>query len=982
MASQDLQALAGLLQSSLDPAQAKQAEQALRAAETQPGFAILLLQTVVAAQLPHTTRLSAALLFKNFIRRKWTDEDGNHRLPAADVAAVKREIVGLMITQPPALQVQLGESISIMADSDFPDRWQDLIDDLVSRLSPTDMALNNGVLQVAHSIFKRWRPLFQSDALYLEIKLVLGKFCGPFLDLFKQTDRLVAEHAGDKATLETLFQTLLLLTKIYFDLNCQDIPEFFEDNMTELMGLVHKYLVYTSPLLETDDDDETGPAEKVKASICELIQLYSQRYADVFEPLMQNFIETTWTLLTTTGVAPKYDVLVSKALAFLTTSIGKRSEMFSAEDTLQQIVEKVVLPNVALRPSDEELFEDDPIEYIRRDLEGSDSETRRRAATDFLQELKERHEGAVTGVVMKYVQHYLAQYEQNKAHNWRAKDTAVYLFSAIAIKGLLTASGVSSTNLLLDVVAFFTQNIAPDLVAADAHPILKVDAIKYIHIFRNQLTKQQLGQAFPVLSSMFVSPEYVVYTYAAITIERILSIRQQTNSSHFMFDKEDIAPVAQELLENLFVLIEKGQTPEKLAENEFLMKCVMRVLVTGKETVVPFADSVMQHLLHLLTETAKNPSNPRFSHYMFESLGAVIRFAAPTRPAGAYDAQLFPLFLSILGQDVAEFIPYVFQLLAQLLELTEAPVDGAVAESYKQLVRPLLSPQLWESRGNIPALARLLQALLARNAQAYFVDQGLVEPLLGVFQKLIASKVNDGHGLDLLEAILLHVPLASVERYVRQIAIFILQRLQSSRTEKLVQRFGRFVYFLAAVKKLGPDFAVSFVDQAQDGIFGDVFGQFILPSTTKYHAQMDKKIAVVGLTAILFESAKFQGQYAQYWVQGATVLTTMAQTDTISNYIDILKENDEVEGMVGAMPLRRTLVPGGGLDDDDVTFGASFVKLTTTTTKPIDVRPDVTDNRAFVEAALKAYGSTAQPLLAQLPSDTKAIIAKSYGITV
>ena len=87
---------------------------------------------------------------------------------------------------------------------------------------------------------------------------------------------------------------------------------------------------------------------------------------------------------------------------------------------------------------------------------------------------------------------------------------------------------------------------------------------------------------------MFVSPEYVVYTYAAITIERILSIRQQTNSVHFMFDKEDIAPVSHELLENLFVLIGKGQTPEKLAENEFLMKCIMRVLVTSKETIIPY----------------------------------------------------------------------------------------------------------------------------------------------------------------------------------------------------------------------------------------------------------------------------------------------------------------------------------------------------------------------------------------------------------
>jgi len=46
-------------------------------------------------------------------------------------------------------------------------------------------AVNNGVLQVAHSIFKRWRPLFRSDDLYIEINHVLGKFGNPYLALFE-----------------------------------------------------------------------------------------------------------------------------------------------------------------------------------------------------------------------------------------------------------------------------------------------------------------------------------------------------------------------------------------------------------------------------------------------------------------------------------------------------------------------------------------------------------------------------------------------------------------------------------------------------------------------------------------------------------------------------------------------------------------------------------------------------------------------------
>ena len=57
------------------------------------------------------------------------------------------------------------------------DRPQELVD----RLATDDYTVNIGVLQVAHSIFKRWRPLFRSDELFTEINHVLQTFGAPFL---------------------------------------------------------------------------------------------------------------------------------------------------------------------------------------------------------------------------------------------------------------------------------------------------------------------------------------------------------------------------------------------------------------------------------------------------------------------------------------------------------------------------------------------------------------------------------------------------------------------------------------------------------------------------------------------------------------------------------------------------------------------------------------------------------------------------------
>ena len=120
-------------------------------------------------------------------------------------------------------------------------------------------------------------------------------------------------------------------------------------------------------------------------------------------------------------------------------------------------------------------------------------------------------------------------------------------------------------------VEFFTTNILGDLQSEvnQGVPILKVDAIKYLYTFRNQLTKEQLLTVFPLLVTHLQSRDYVVHTYAAIAIERILVLRQGKQP---LFTPEDIKPFAEPVLTQLFALIEAGQTPEKLSENDYLMK--------------------------------------------------------------------------------------------------------------------------------------------------------------------------------------------------------------------------------------------------------------------------------------------------------------------------------------------------------------------------------------------------------------------------
>ena len=422
-------------------------------------------------------------------------------------------------------------------------------------------------------------------------------------------------------------EVMNLLVKIFYDLSCQDLPPIFEDNLDSVTTLLHKYLTYENPLLATQDDSESGPLEFVKAGICEAMTLYMQKFEDAFGELCHKFITSTWTLLTTIGPQTKFDILVSKALHFLTAvaSLDKHAQNFNSDAILSEVVEKVILPNVSLRDSDIEQFEDEPIEYIRRDLEGSDADTRRRAATDFLRKLLDKFEKLATDVVGRYINHYLALFAQNPTENWKSKDTAVYLFSSIAAVGTITAGhGVKTTNPNVNVVEFFQNNVAADLLAdTGVEPILKVDAIKYLYTFRSQLTKSQWTAAFPPLVKNLASTNYVVYTYAAIAVERLLALTD--DSGKHLFGKDDVAPYSKDLLNHLFSLMERDAAPEKIQENEFLMRCVMRILMAIKDGVLHVVDSVLQHLIAITNIIGQNPSNPRFYYFHFEAMGALIK---------------------------------------------------------------------------------------------------------------------------------------------------------------------------------------------------------------------------------------------------------------------------------------------------------------------------------------------------------------------
>lgn len=66
----------------------------------------------------------------------------------------------------------------------------------------------------------------------------------------------------------------------------------------------------------------------------------------------------------------------------------------------------------------------------------------------------------------------------------------------------------------------------------DSQAILQADALKFVTIFRSQLTTPSLESIFPKLINLLKSESNVVHSYASILIERLLASKVSKTAHH------------------------------------------------------------------------------------------------------------------------------------------------------------------------------------------------------------------------------------------------------------------------------------------------------------------------------------------------------------------------------------------------------------------------------------------------------------------
>ncbi|CAI9101110.1 OLC1v1038364C1 [Oldenlandia corymbosa var. corymbosa] len=917
------------------PEPRRRAESALSDAADKPNFALAVLRLVAEPSVDEQIRQAAAVTFKNHLKSRWVPagSDANDSnaasvlIPDAEKAQIKALIVSLMVNSSPRIQAQLSEALAVIGKHDFPQLWPTLLPELVDSLDrlslANDYASVNGALVAVSSLFEKFRFQFKTNELLFDLKYCLDNFAKPLLLVFQRTaallDQAAASVPANPAALKLYIDSQRLCCEIFYSLNFQDLPEFFEDHMSEWMSEFRKYLTVKYPALEDVGNDGMAVVDELRAAVCENISLYMEKEEELFQVYLGGFVEAVWGLLLLASPSPSREKLTVTAIKFLTTvSTSVHHALFGSDAVLQQIVQGVVIPNVMLRDEEEELFDMNYVEFISRDMEGSDMDTRRRVACELLKGMGVHYKEKVTQRISAEIQGCLDYFSKNPDANWKHKDCAIYLVVSLATR---KAGGASFSTDLVDVESFFASVIVPELRSPDvnASPMLKAGALKFFTMFRNQIPKPIALALLPDVVRFLNSESNVVHSYAATCIEKLLLVKDDSKPR---YTAADIGPFFQPLVTNLFAALKKQESEE----NQYVMKCIMRVLGVAE---IPLIDAFtcINELSLILRRVCQDPKSQVFNHYLFESLAALIRRASQTDSSAisSLEAGLFPSIEIILSQGISEFFPYAFQLLAQLVELTHN------LQNYAPIFEILLSPDLWSKSANVPALVYLLQAFLRRSPEEMMVQQGKLKNVLGIFSGLVSVSSSDAQGFYVLNTVIENVGYDAIQPHLTEIWVTLFNRLRGNlRQAKFVKNLVIFMSLFLI--RFGADKLVASVNAVQNNLFHTILEQFWIPNLEKITGFIELKLTSVASTRLIRETPSI-------WESGLAGKLLNSIITLVSRSEQQRAVEDELE------------VPDFG--ETSTGYNASFARLYNVGKKEDDPLKEIKDPKQFLVASLK-----------------------------
>ncbi|KAL0098010.1 armadillo-type protein [Phycomyces blakesleeanus] len=517
-----------------DPNIHKQAELNIRSIETHNGFLPIVLQILASEELELGARQAAAIYFKNRINKAW-DKSKNPANPINedDRNIVKQSILQALVTAPNAVQVQLTSSLNTILCNDFPDLWPNFVNELQNFLTSSDVRLVYVGLLALREVVKvyQWKSMERREPLQHIVKLT-------FPAIQSISSNLLASDSIEAA------EMLKLALKIYHASIQVDLPKCLQDSSslvpwgTLFLQLIDKNIPHEA-LPADPEEREKYPWWKTKkwAYHC-LNRLFSKygnpvllppsatKYIGFSKAFTANFapnILQTY-LKQVDGWIKKESWMSTKCLAlsaaFFNDSIKHKTTWQILKPHVETLVGHFIYPQLCFSIEDEELWAEDPVEYVHKKIDPLDDlDSPQMTVTNLLIDLAQDRKKHTFMGILGFVNHVLNKYidtpEDQK--NGREKDGALCMIGCLSQQILEKKSNVSGM-----MEPFFVTHVFPEFKSR--FPFLRARACDISKFFSNLdfTNEQNLSTLYQSVLDCLHDTELPVKVQAALALQPMI----------------------------------------------------------------------------------------------------------------------------------------------------------------------------------------------------------------------------------------------------------------------------------------------------------------------------------------------------------------------------------------------------------------------------------------------------------------------------
>lgn len=321
-------------------------------------------------------RQSAAIYLKNAIQWDWAERTAlEFSIHENDKAYIRETIVDATVMAPEGLRVHLGVCIQSIVRNDFPAQWPNVLDKITSYLRSDNRAVWPGALLALYQLIKRFEfnsepdrgPL--NDAMTHVLPMLYQRSCDLLSDpsdasLLIQKSILKIFYA-----LTHYFMPVKLVTKevllkwmeIIKHIIEQPIPPHIDINVDiddrpeEPCWKCKKWALHIVARVF----DRFGSPSTVSAEFKEFATWYIKTFS---EGIIASLLKILENHINKVYVAPR---VLQQTLNYLNTAVNNAFSWKLLKAHINVIIQEVVFPLLCYTKDDEELWENDPTEYIK-----------------------------------------------------------------------------------------------------------------------------------------------------------------------------------------------------------------------------------------------------------------------------------------------------------------------------------------------------------------------------------------------------------------------------------------------------------------------------------------------------------------------------------------------------------------------------------------------------------------------------------------